>query len=135
MKSYLENLTNSALTVSPAAHNPKTHLEQIINIINHVCFTFGVKTKYLFSPDRREHVANARFLCFHLLKQCLDLPDSEIGDLFERTKNLVTHGRKSIQDRMSIYPDFHQQVIYMEIEIKARFHPIPARRSPCGTKD
>lgn len=79
------------------------------NIILAICVELKVDKADLVSKKRDRHLADARFIAFHLLR-ISGYKYKDIGALFNRDYSTVIHGVKIFNDLMEINKSFKRKV-------------------------
>lgn len=81
------------------------------SIIQAVSEEFGIPTAEILENRRREAQAHARQLAMWLLRRTTPCPSyTAIGTAFARDHGTAIHAVRSVNDRLTIYPDFHARV-------------------------
>jgi chromosomal replication initiator protein len=73
----------------------------IDNIIEKVCFTFGVTSEQLKSERRDANINNARQASMYIIREITGLSQDEVGKVFGRNHSTVNSSLKNVQQKMS----------------------------------
>jgi chromosomal replication initiator protein len=73
----------------------------IDNIIEKVCFTFGVTSEQLKSERRDANINNARQAAMYIIREITGLSQDEVGKVFGRNHSTVNSSLKNVQQKMS----------------------------------
>lgn len=88
--------------ITTTYHIPPMEKEIAENVIEATCQYFDI-TKETLLCDTSTSVANMRFMCFYLIMNNTSLKDYVVGDMFNKSRNVVRYGKNHIEFQISIY--------------------------------
>jgi len=113
------SLARAALqgTIRPAPPEPKAGPSPQ-RIRDAVAAAFGVTAQALGSKKRTRELTVPRQTAIYLIREMVDLPLSQIGDLFGgRDHSTVIHSIRVVEDRIHRDPEFNERVQRIRLEL------------------